>query len=83
MSLRKIFTDFACNQKEHNLKEILGIDFANERQKRSVSKQNDLTRVNMPDHLGEDMRKMKNEEEKEEKEIKCKLHFVTLLPILS
>lgn len=29
----------------------------------------------MPDHLGEDMRKVKNEEEKEEKEIKCKLHF--------
>jgi len=25
----------------------------------------------MPDHLGEDMRKVKNEEEKEEKEIKC------------
>lgn len=27
----------------------------------------------MPDHLGEDMRKVKNEEEKEEKEIKCEL----------
>jgi len=27
----------------------------------------------MPDHLGEDMRKVKNDEEKEEKEIKCKL----------
>lgn len=29
----------------------------------------------MPDHLGEDMRKVKNEEEKEEKEIKCELHL--------
>lgn len=27
----------------------------------------------MPDHLGEDMRKVKTEDEKEEKEIKCKL----------
>lgn len=32
----------------------------------------------MPDHLGEDMRKVKNEEEKEEKEIKCEFRFVTL-----
>ena len=87
MSLRRIFTDFACNQEERNLKEILGIgivNFANnERQKCSVSKQYDLTKANMPDHLGEDMRKVKNEEEKEEKEIKCELHFVTLLSILS
>lgn len=29
----------------------------------------------MPDHLGEDMRKVKNEEEKEEKEIKCELYL--------
>lgn len=29
----------------------------------------------MPDHLGEDMRKIKNEEEKEEKEIKCELYL--------
>lgn len=29
----------------------------------------------MPDHLGDDMRKTKNDDEKEpEKEIKCKLH---------
>jgi hypothetical protein len=27
----------------------------------------------MPDHLGDDMRKVKVEEEKEEKEIKCKI----------
>lgn len=26
----------------------------------------------MPDHLGDDMRKVKPEKEKEEKEIKCK-----------
>lgn len=32
----------------------------------------------MPDHLGDDMRKVKNEEEKEEKEIKCKLYLITL-----
>lgn len=35
----------------------------------------------MPDHLGEDMRKVKNEEEKEEKEIKCKFCFATLFII--
>ena len=29
----------------------------------------------MPDHLGDDMRKVKNVEEKEEKEIKCKLRY--------
>lgn len=32
----------------------------------------------MPDHLGEDMRKVKNEEEKEEKEIKCKFPLIIL-----
>lgn len=30
----------------------------------------------MPDHLGEDMRKVKNEEEKEEKEIKCEFRSI-------
>lgn len=30
----------------------------------------------MPDHLGDDMRKVKSEEEKEEKEIKCKFYYV-------
>lgn len=29
----------------------------------------------MPDHLGEDMRKVKSEEEKEEKEIKCEFRL--------
>lgn len=33
----------------------------------------------MPDHLGEDMRKVKNEEEKEEKEIKCELCLFNFL----
>lgn len=41
----------------------------------------------MPDHLGDDMRKVKPEKEKEEKEIKCEdtqtvnfLHFTLLSP---
>lgn len=32
----------------------------------------------MPDHLGEDMRKVKSEEGKEEKEIKCKLQILII-----
>lgn len=29
----------------------------------------------MPDHLGDDMRKIKNEEKEPEKEIRCKLYI--------
>lgn len=36
----------------------------------------------MPDHLGEDMRKVKNEEEKEEKEIKCEFPLCLAVPLV-
>lgn len=33
----------------------------------------------MPDHLGDDMRKIKAEPEQEEKEIKCKVYWIFYL----